>query len=93
MVNKTASRLALAFAVIATPSAASEFGDACKAAEIFTEKNCTCIAGKATAAEMPDIMAALSAEKVQASGGTVDEAATRGMEVLGKLAEQCDKQQ
>jgi len=40
MANKNAYRLALALAVVATPCAADEFGDACRAAQIFTEKDC-----------------------------------------------------
>ena len=93
MVKTNAYRFAFAFAFVASPSVASEFGDACLAAEIFTQKNCACIDSKASADDKARMMAALTAEKVQASGGQVDEqAATRGLEILGRYSEQCDKQ-
>lgn len=73
---------------------ASEFGDTCKSAQIFTEKDCTCIEGKASDGDKSDMLAFLNADKVKAAGGEIDEAkATQGMATIGKHGEACDKGQ
>jgi len=43
----------LLLAISSSVAGASEFSEACLNAQIFTERDCTCVEGKATAAESP----------------------------------------
>jgi hypothetical protein len=86
--------LAAAFlAATSASSAASEFTEACLKAQIFTQKDCTCIDGKAGDADRKDMIVWLTADDVKKQGGQVSEAEMeKGMAVMGKYGEQCDKQ-
>jgi hypothetical protein len=93
MIKQSAYLWALAFCVAASPGVASEFGDACLGAQIFTRNDCTCMEGKASDAEKVSMLTALNADKVQASGGKVNEAAANeGMATMSRYVEQCSKQ-
>jgi hypothetical protein len=92
VLNRNAWFLVLAVALVASPGFASEFGDACLGAQIFKQEDCTCIEGKASDADKASMLTALNADKVQASGGKVDEtAANQGMATLSRYVEQCSK--
>jgi len=85
--------LALATLGFAGSGRASEFYDSCMGAQIFTDKDCTCIEGKASDADKSNMMAFLTADKVKAADGQIDEAkAMLGMETIGKHGEACDKE-
>ena len=72
---------------------ASDFGEACLKAQIFTQKDCTCVESKATAAETPDMVAFLTGDEVAKQGGKPDQAQMeRGMAIMGKHVEACEKQ-
>lgn len=74
-------------------SGASEFTEACLKAQIFTEKDCTCIDGKASDAEKTEMLVFLTADDVAKQGGTVNQAkAEQGMATMGKHGEACDKE-
>ena len=74
-------------------SSASEFTEACLKAQIFTQKDCTCIDGKASNAEKTEMLVFLTTDDVAKQGGTVDQAkAEQGMATMGKHGEVCDKE-
>jgi hypothetical protein len=74
-------------------SSASEFTEACLKAQIFTEKDCTCVDGKASDAEKTEMLVFLTADDVAKQGGAVDQAkAEQGMATMGKHGEACDKE-
>ena len=94
-VAKTCSTgLALLLLAIGSGAAgASDFGDVCLKAQIFTQRDCTCVKGKATAAEKPDMVAFLTGDEVAKQGGKPDQAQMeRGMAIMGKHVEACEKE-
>ena len=86
--------LALLLLAIGSGAAgASDFGEACLKAQIFTQKDCTCVESKATAAETPDMVAFLTGDEVAKQGGKPDQAQMeRGMAIMGKHVEACEKE-
>ena len=85
--------LALLLAIGSGAAAASDFSEACLKAQIFTQKDCTCVEGKASTAETPDMVAFLTGDEVAKQGGKPDQAQMeRGMAIMGKHVEACEKE-
>ncbi len=91
---RRAAVLAAAYvAVASTIAAANEFTEACLKAQIFTQKDCTCIDGKASDADRKEMIVWLTADEVNKQGGQVSQAQMeKGMTIMAGYGEQCDKQ-